>query len=772
MRNREYRVLLAMALMASLVAGSVRGTTMYAHAEDGQMAVSSEVMSENEVRMKKDETVYVKMDASGNVKTVTVSDQLRNITDRSKIEDVSELHGIENVKGNETYEEKDGKLIWAGDKKEICYQGTTTKKIPVGVKITYQLDGKDIEAEKLEGKSGHLKIRYEYQNTSEEDGDYVPFLMITGLVLDTEKFTNVTIDNGKIISDGERDVAIGMGLPQMKENLGIEELEIPDGFTLEADVKDYEVVGGITVATNQIFNDMGTERFDSLGELKGSMAELQSASRKLVSGSGELKKGLDTLVSSSNTLISGVGELAAGGTRLAAGAANLKNGADTLQAGMVEASSKVSQTLLGGVQQVDAGVGRMQVSLRAAEVQNLANGVKSLNAGLNTGNEQSGQPSLKTAANMISEGTTQVGDALSRLGAGAQTAGTVSTSVRNHTEQLAEQIALLSGAASVSNVSAQGVTVSEVSGTGTATGTVNLTTYNSDAIATLEGLLTTMDPSDPAYAGIRNAIEQMKGDAQITVNHASVSGVEGTGDVNGIRGQVTNPDMTQLLQLAQMTAAEAAGVNGVVNGDGTSQNPGLAASLATVSVSVNGTENTVGLKAGAQAVADGVGSAAIGVAQLDEGINGRTGLLAQVSGGMAQLKAGTEQLVQGVGGTDGLAAGMKQLAGGSARLVSGAEELKAGTEILSVGLGTLQKGSKALITGVHQLDEGAGQLHDGMLRFDEEGIEKLVSAFEGDIEGLLGKVNTILDASRAYKSFSGISDTMDGEVKFVFVSGK
>ena len=772
MKNREYRVLLALALMASLVAGSVGGTTMYAHAESGKTAVVSEAKSVSEARAKKDETVYIKMDASGNAKAVTVSDQLRNITDMSEIEDVSDLQNIENVKGDETYEEKDGKLVWTGDKKEICYQGTTSKKIPVGVKISYQLDGKDITAEELEGKSGHLVIRYEYQNTTEDDGDYTPFLMVTGLVLDTEKFANVTINNGKIISDGERDIAIGMGLPQMKENLGTEDLDIPDSFTLEADVTEYEEVEGITVATNQIFNDMETDQFDSLGELKGSMAELQSASRKLVSGSGELKEGLDTLLASSDTLINGVGELEAGGTKLDAGAGNLKNGADTLRAGMAEASAKVSGALLGGVQQVDAGVGRMQTSLQSESVQRLANGVKSLNTGLNTGNSQSGQPSLKAAAHTVSEGTAQVGGALAQLSAGAQAAGQASSSAGEHANQLAEQIAALSGTTTMSDVSAQGVTVSEVSGTGTAEGTINLTAYNAGAISTLEGLLANMNSSDPAYTDIQNAINQMKSDVQVTVNNASVSGVAGTGDVSGIRGRMTNPDMTQLLQLARITAAETTGVNGAINGDGTMQNPGLAASLAAVSTSVNGTENTVGLKVGAQAVADGVENAATGAAQLDEGINGRTGLLAQVSGGTAQLKAGTKQLVEGVGGTDGLAAGMKLLTGGSAQLASGAGELKAGTGTLSAGLGTLQNGSKALIAGVKQLDVGAEQLHNGMIQFDEEGIEKLVSAFDGDIEGLLGRVNTMLDASRAYKSFSGISDNMDGEVKFVFVSGK
>ena len=67
-------------------------------------------------------------------------------------------------------------------------------------------------------------------------------------------------------------------------------------------------------------------------------------------------------------------------------------------------------------------------------------------------------------------------------------------------------------------------------------------------------------------------------------------------------------------------------------------------------------------------------------------------------------------------------------------------------------------------------DDGAIALNDGMIQFNEEGIQKLVEVFDGDIDGLLNKVNTILDSSKSYKNFSGISDGMDGDVKFIFVT--
>ena len=90
--------------------------------------------------------------------------------------------------------------------------------------------------------------------------------------------------------------------------------------------------------------------------------------------------------------------------------------------------------------------------------------------------------------------------------------------------------------------------------------------------------------------------------------------------------------------------------------------------------------------------------------------------------------------------------------------------------VLNSGLNTLQSGSGALVDGVNQLDQGAGELNSGMIEFNREGIEKLVNAFDGDIESLLDNLNGILDASKAYNNFSGISDDMDGEVKFIFLS--
>ena len=444
MKNREYRVLVTLALMASLVVGNVAGTSANVQAADNkdkstETKKTSETKTSSTATPTKDETVYVKVDDAGNQKDVTVSDQLKNISSLGTIDDVSDLKDIKNVKGDETYSENNGKLVWQGDKKDICYQGTTTKKIPVGMKVTYELDGKKVSADDLEGKSGHLKIHYEYQNTSADSGKYTPFLMATGLLMDGEKFSNVTVDNGKVISDGDRNIVIGMGLPQLKEQLTsvsskVDDLDIPDSFTVEADVTDYEKVEAVTVATNEVFNEVGTDKFDSLDELKDSMTELQDASNKLVDGSGQLKDGLDTLLSSSGTLVSGIDQLASGGNTLAGGTGSLLSGANTLADGSKSLASGTSQ-LASGAESLNAGSAQVAAGAKSAKdgVGQLESGAQALNDGVAQMQSQvgAGVSSLNDGVGQLSDGISQAKDGAVSLTEGSKQVATGAGQVRD-----------------------------------------------------------------------------------------------------------------------------------------------------------------------------------------------------------------------------------------------------------------------------------------------------------------------------------------------------
>lgn len=711
MKNREYRVLVTLALMASLVVGNIAGTSVNVQAADNkdkstETKKTSETKTSSSATPAKDETVYVKVDDAGNQKDVTVSDQLKNISSLGTIDDVSDLKDIKNVKGDETFSENNGKLVWQGDKKDICYQGTTTKKIPVGMKVTYELDGKKVSADDLEGKSGHLKIHYEYQNTSADSGKYTPFLMATGLLMDGEKFSNVTVDNGKVISDGDRDIVIGMGLPQLKEQLTsvsskVDDLDIPDSFTVEADVTDYEKVEAVTVATNEVFNEVGTDKFDSLDELKDSMTELQDASNKLVDGSGQLKDGLDTLLSSSGTLVRGIDQLASGGNTLASGTGSLVSGMQSAKTG--------SSQLAGGVKALSDGVSGMQAQVSDG-VKDLSNGVSSVQAGVET---------IHGIAEQADAGVDKAKQGAADLSAGLKTASESAGQIATTAKTLSD--ALGGNQQTVQVEQQQEVTVD------------NSDIYNQ--IAALAEQMT--DENDKA--AVENVLNQISATKTQTVDVQAEVEVENP-YVTALNGIASGAD-----ELSKQLSAE-----GLIGG-------GAATLYGTLSSTQGATVKaaTVGLS---RALASD-GSLQRGISLLQSGV-GEMG---------TKFGAGTNELLSGIGT---LQKGADSLDSGLGTLTSGASQLNSGAGTLSTGLNTLQSSTGALVSGVEQLDSGAAELNSGMIQFNEEGIEKLVSVFDGDVDSLLDKANELLDASKEYKNFSGIADGMDGSVKFIFVSDK
>lgn len=759
MKNREYRALLTFALMMSLVVSSVKGTPSYVYAKENTAVVSEaktaadtdkkeEPDSKNisDANARKDETVFAKVDGSGQVTSVTVSDQLKNVSSQKQIQDVSDLKEIENVKGDEKFKQLGDSLVWSGDHKDICYQGTTDKKLPVGIRISYQLDGKDISEKELKGKSGHLSIHYEYENTTaDQDQAYTPFLMVTGLMLDTEKFTNVTIDNGKIVSDGNKDLAIGMGIPKMKEELGVEDLDIPDSFVVEADVTDYDTIEGITVATNDLFNQLDTDQFDSLDDLNDSMGQLESAANQLVSGSGELKAGLDTLLSSSGTLISGIDQLSTGSKKLKdgtntlqMGTGELKDGAGKVAAGAASAADSTAKQLVPGVQMLDQGVSDMQSQL------------------------SQGIPMLSEGVRQLSQGAAAAGDGAKRLVEGVDAAAQGAGQLKNGIQDASNTAGQLAGAAKqvADYLSAENVEIQT---------TVPVAAYTDDS-PVIQQLRQLKDgTNDDAIDGIIGTLKQEQSvpvSTKVSINKEM--GTQAKTITDGLSG------LSAALNTSS-TEGTAAGAIGA----------GITNLYGTLSSTADGTvkSGSSQLNAALNTSVEGQFTCLRdGTAALDAQVNGEGGLVEQLNNGVASLKGGTGMLLRGKDGKSGvlalskglndLSAGAGDVVTGTTKLSSGAKDLNSGAGELASGIGTLKTGSGALVDGVKQLDDGAGALSEGMIQFNEDGIKKLVSAFDGDISGMLDKLNGMLDASKEYKNFAGISDGMDGEVKFVFVTEK
>ena len=113
-------------------------------------------------------------------------------------------------------------------------------------------------------------------------------------------------------------------------------------------------------------------------------------------------------------------------------------------------------------------------------------------------------------------------------------------------------------------------------------------------------------------------------------------------------------------------------------------------------------------------------------------------------------------------------AGVAEASNGAGKLSGGASELYSGVCELTDGIFTLQKSAPALVDGVKQLKDGAMRLSDGLNEFNEKGIEKILGAAGDDLDGLALRYKAIIEVSENYKTFAGISDGMDGRVKFIY----
>lgn len=618
-------------VIAVAAAGVIAGTGVTAAAfgtanktedtENTSAASSQAAETTEQKKPSKDETVYVLANADGSVKKIIVSDWIKNNGGKT-VSDKTELSDIKNVKGNESYVmDTDNMREWNADGKDIYYQGTISKALPVDLKVSYELDGKPVSAESLAGKSGKVTIRFDYTNNQYKnvsiDGKntkiYVPFVMLTGLLLDNDIFTNVEISNGKIINDGDRIIAVGFALPGMKENLNLsrDKVDIPDFVEITADVKNFALGNTLTVAANSIISDLDVSKLDSADDLQASLTELSSAMSKLLDGSSELYGGLSELLLKSNELVAGV-------DKLANGASALSDGTAALSAGLSELVSN-NDTLNAGAKQV-------------------------FDTLLSTVSQKLKDNGITVDTLTVENYKTVLGDLL-----------------ENPTDSQKAQLINIADTALNAKLSAIGVPQN----------------YYGAVKVLLATKLSSGETQENAMAEIAVML-QNTGDPQ---NAASIGAAAATAESENGKQIINALCLNLSKQTLEPTVKEA-------------------------------------------------------VTQLDSYNEFYKGVLAYT-------------------------AGAKQAYDGSTELKNGAKEL-------ADGANTLKSGASQLVGGVQQLTDGSKRLADGLKEFNEKGISKLTSLAGDDLGSLVTRIKATVEVSRDYKSFAGIADGTDGDVKFIY----
>lgn len=752
----------------------------------------------------KDESVYLISDANGNVNKTIVVDHLKNKDKKDTLEDASNLSDIENVKGKEKFTQSGDKLTWQAGGKDIYYQGTATAEPPVTQKVTYYLDGKEISPEDLAGKSGKVKIRFDYTNTTsytetvngEKQTVSVPFAAVTGLVLG-DGFENIEVTNGKAEVSDSSSVVLGYALPGLKDSLGIKDgdldgdVNIPEYMEMTADVENFSMPAAMTFVVNAS-DYVSTDGIDTsdlddmINDLKDASTQLQDGSKTLAEGTDTLADGLSTLQSKLGTFASGVGTLQSGLKTYTDGVSTLSGGLNTL--------GNSTGALVSGADKLNSGAGQLASGSATLKdgLKTYTDGASQLNTGLNqlndnTGSLATGVTSLNDGAKTLSDGINAANKGAAGVSAGAaqlktsiDTAKTGADSLAAGAKQVDEGVGQLTQSLSdmpetiKTNINKSLESLNELN-VGTLFKTLGY--IDTDKI-TADNVSAAADAAVNNAGDIIDALTNMQNqNPSATYNQILVGLSQGKGAVSvysAVNQSVTDSAYT-VQALKDGSAKVSDGASSLDAGlgrlsDGASELSSGASDLAkgTTQLATGATE----LQTGTQSLADKLPELTKGITSLVNGSNelvknndtlnaGATALNA----GASQLSAGTQSLMNSV---PTLTSGIKKLVDGSNTLVANNAQLNSGASQLADGTNQIVSGVDQLTTGSKTLSEGAHTLADGMVQFNEEGINKILDAYNGDLKPFTNKLQAVIDAGEEYQTYSAIADGQTGSVKFIY----
>ncbi len=713
----------------------------------------------------KEETVYVFSKADGTTKNTIVSDWLKNVKGDTRLQDTSTLTDIQNTEGNQQYTSSDsGKtLSWDAQGSDIYYQGNTTKAAPVSMKVTYTLDGQTVTPEEIAGKSGKVTIRFDYTNNSLSvktvNGSlqtvYTPFVAMTGLMLDNSNFKNITVTNAKMLNDGDRTTVAGYALPGMQTNLGLSKdtIDVPEYFEISADATDFKMDTTMTVVTSDLFKNVDSADINE-NSVQSSIDTLQSSMTQLVNGSSDLYDGLQQLADGATTLDSGVGTLQDSTSSLPDSASKLASGSKSLASGILSALTgsdslaEGSSALYNGLTLMKNGSDTttgLQDALNAVGTDSdtgsttLKGGLNQLKAGLTGTTATTGSDGLQaTVDSQLDSAASGASQLAAGVGNAASGVDTVSSGVSSASGALDTASTELTQAST--DAKSAYTTLAQIDTTG-------MTQAQIEAINTAKQSL-----MNPTSATTGTGVVYDVGTAQAYVSGAN-SGLTGTGGVTeglaAIKGSAATQTRTGsglLYAQQQLSAMSTSIANGRTSFDSAINQqlvPGIDKINASLTLLANG--GTVGNKtsAGLQGAVSALGTKSDS-ATLIGGAYALSGGTAQLSDGLSEASDGANQL----------ASGTQQLKDATPALVSGIQALKAGTSELSSGAVSAKDGSATLASGLKQ--------------FNDEGVQKIVDAYNNNLKGLSDRMKATVDSGKAYNNFSGINDSMDGSVKFIY----
>ncbi len=784
-------------VLSAVMAGSMMPVTVFAQSND-------------ENPTEKTETVYSVLNSDGSISDTIVSSWLHDEDGINNIKETLNLTDVKNIKSNEKPSKDGNTYTWNAKGNDVYYEGTATKQLPVSVKIRYELDGQEISANDIQGKSGHLKLTISFTNNYSEvkniNGKSIvvhPSYLAGGMLnMSTGNFSNVKCESGKIVNDGTNEMLAFANIPGLNETLrsaGLDkvnnQLGISDDVTVEADVNDFDLGSIMVGMTNEI--DLASELGDigSVSELTDGIDQLIEADDQLIDGSKQLYDGTTQLKEQAAPLTGSSDQV----RQLSSGAIQLNDGVKALQTGISQYTAGAS-AINEGVNQlygIPQGAAQISEGITTYKTQSLVSGIDDLSAGLDTFRQKvnAGLSSADTEAMMVQLGKAEGvlnkmsdtlktdADIVSGLDQAMKKANV--PDILKHLKEVKEtQLPALQNAINTqisTNKDAYNNNKKVVEG------------FNEDFNSTKQSMLDSID------ATIK-ALEAAKGTTSTSTT--SVTDEEGNTTSSETSTTTVNNDAidAQIAKLQEqrkkveaLTATSHGELKEFVDMSNTLEQ------LDTLLDGVlDGANSLTGLLESAGGKIETLQS---DVSESLEKISGLKSTLEKtdlsslktmgetINGAIDELQKGTSDLrdgaklvassvdslqVQSKAGIDKIKAGTTQLTSNNATLNGGASALSDATGTLAGQSGTFNEMADGLDTlgkAFETLNDGAKQLYEGNEQFKSEGLDQLKEKVDlgvGELETLQDVMDEIKAMNKEYASYSGAPEGATVTSRYVF----
>lgn len=766
-------------VLSAVMAGSMMPVTVFAQSND-------------ENPTEKTETVYSVLNSDGSISDTIVSSWLHDEDGINNIKETLNLTDVKNIKSNEKPSKDGNTYTWNAKGNDVYYEGTATKQLPVSVKIRYELDGQEMSAKDMEGKSGHLKLTISFTNNYSEvkniNGKSIvihPSYLAGGMLnMSTGKFSNVKCESGKIVNDGTNEMLAFANIPGLNETLksaGLDkvnnQLGISDDVTVEADVNDFDLGSIMVGMTNEI--DLASElsEIGSVSELTDGVNQLIEADNQLIDGSKQLYDGTTQLKEQAAPLTGSSDQV----RQLSAGAIQLNDGVKALQTGISQYTAGAS-AINEGVDQlygIPQNVGLIQsaVTTSTEEQASLVDGSQAVADGLGQLLDQLNGSNVTAS---VKEMNTLLDGSKTKLQGMADTLATDKKTLEDMQTDLTNASTKLSGLSNLKNeldnLGNEIVTKETQNNTAIADYNSKKKTVNDEITAIKNSMKTEIETSIGTLSTAKQALndagktdEAYSIQTQIDALEAEKANVDAISTIEELSELQTLTEEFKTLNDTLVTVQSTVSEMSTLVSKSISNLEGLATDVNTALTTIDTLSQTLsGSTKKVEGMQTMLNSLKPGVTELYNGALKINAGAINLGNKLGELQTASKS------GVDKIKAGTTQLTSNNATLNGGASALSDATGTLAGQSGKFNEMADGLDTlgkAFETLNDGAKQLYEGNEQFKSEGLDQLKEKVDlgvGELETLQSVMDEIKAMNKEYASYSGAPEGATVTSRYVF----